>query len=389
MHLAKDAFFIFTSKEMVMVKVRDVIDVMESWAPSSLAESWDNVGLITGDPDSNVSHVIVTLDVTEEVLDDAIKHQAPMVISHHPPIFKPLLTLSGRNASQRIIVQAVKHDIPLFTAHTNLDQAPEGVSVTLAHKLGLHSVSFLETTSGAVKFVTFVPPDHTDRVREAACAAGAGIIGEYSFCSHTVHGTGTYMPSDKAAPYEGSAGELSRCGEDRIEMIVPSPFVNRVIQAARAANPYEEMAYDIIPLSNTVGAFGYGAVGELDAPTIGDAFIERLSFVLQTTPYHVSEGRNISVQRIAVFGGSGKDFIARALSARADVFVTGEIGYHDYLSYGREIMLVDATHRATELPVLETIQKKLSLSGIGRKISVSVVVGRDTTVAPWYERMLS
>lgn len=389
MHLAKDAFFIFTAKEMVMVKVRDVIDVMESWAPSSLAESWDNVGLITGDTDSNVSHVIVTLDVTEKVLDEAAKHQAPMVISHHPPIFKPLLTLSGNKAAQHIIVQAVKRDIPLFAAHTNLDQAPEGVSVTLAHTLGLRSVSFLETTSGAVKFVAFVPPDYTDRVREAAGAAGAGIIGEYSFCSYTAQGTGTYMPSDKAAPYEGSAGKLSRCSEDRIEMIVPSPFVSRVIEAARAAHPYEEMAYDIFPLSNTAGAFGYGAVGELEAPMTGDAFIEHLSFVLQTTPYHVSEGRNISVQRIAVLGGSGKDFIERALSVRADVFVTGEIGYHEYLSYGREIMLVDATHRATELPVLETIRKKLSSSGIGSEISVSIVIGRDTTVAPWYERLLS
>jgi len=370
-----------------MIKVRDVMDVMESWAPSSLAESWDNIGLMTGDPDSDVSHVFVTLDVTEYVLDAAIEHQAPMVISHHPPIFKPLQTLTGRNASQYIIVQAVKHDIPLFTAHTNLDQAPEGVSATLADTLGLRSVSFLETTAGAVKFVTFVPPDHTDKVREAAGAAGAGIIGEYSFCSYTVHGTGTYMPSEKADPYEGSAGKLSRCGEDRIEMIVPSPFIKRVVEAARAAHPYEEMAYDIIPLSNTANVFGYGAIGELEAPMTREAFIDRVSAALRIRPCHVSEGKMKQVQRIAVLGGSGKDFIGRALSAHADVFVTGEIGYHDFLSYGREIMLVDATHRATELPVLETIRKRLSQSDIGKEISISVVLGKDVSIATGYESM--
>ena len=256
-----------------MIKVRDVIEVMECWAPSSLAESWDNTGLITGDPESEVKHIIVTLDVTDKTLAIAGELQASMVISHHPPIFKPLYNLSDNNTTVRLINHAVKNNIVLFAAHTNLDQAYGGVSWAMADLLDLQSVTFLTPgTAQLVKFITYVPHDYTEKLLEATGSARAGIIGEYSFCSFCSQGTGTYKPSGTAIPYEGTAGKLSSVPEDRIEMIAPQPYISQIIAAARSVHPYEEMAYDIIPLSNRQQYFGYGVVGDLKIPLIHTEF---------------------------------------------------------------------------------------------------------------------
>ncbi|MFC1509086.1 Nif3-like dinuclear metal center hexameric protein [Candidatus Omnitrophota bacterium] len=361
-----------------MAKVRDVTDIMETWAPPSLAETWDNSGLITGDPDRDVSHVFVTLDVTREVIDLAVQHGASMVISHHPPIFKPLYSLTGRSPTTDIITHAIKNDIALYAAHTNLDQAPGGVSWALAQKLDLHSIEPLTAgTAGAVKFVTFVPPEHTDNVREAAASAGAGVIGEYRSCSFTTPGKGTYIPSEHAQPLEGISGELTRYDEDRIEMIVPEPLISRVIDAARKKHPYEEMAYDIIPLSHNRSVFGYGAVGELNVPTVIDALLDDVLYKLNIASLRISGAKKETVQRIAVMGGSGSALIGKAIGAKADVFITGEIGYHDFITYDGDIVLVDATHRATELPILERIVERLTGSVIGGTIPVSIAEGKN------------
>jgi dinuclear metal center YbgI/SA1388 family protein len=368
-----------------MVKIRDVMEVMESWAPSSLAESWDNTGLIIGNPDNDVSHIIVTLDVTADTVTAAGSSQASMIISHHPPIFKPLYNLSGKNASTHIIAQAIKHDIALFAAHTNLDQVMDGVNCALAEKLGLQSVSFLSPgNAGYVKFVTFVPPDFTDKIREAAGSAGAGVIGKYTYCSFSSPGTGTYIPSETASPFEGHPGELSKSREDRIEMIVPSTIISRVIEAARKAHPYEEMAYDIIPLSGIQTPYGYGAVGELAEPMEPPAFIDSFARMLDCTTLRVSRARKEPIQHVAVMGGKGGDYISRAVAARADAYVTGDLGHHDFVLYGDAILLVDASHRLTELPVLEKIKGRLLSSGIGKHITVTIDYGEDITETKTY-----
>ncbi|MBN1291611.1 MAG: Nif3-like dinuclear metal center hexameric protein, partial [Candidatus Latescibacteria bacterium] len=330
-----------------MVKVRDVIEVMESWAPSSLAESWDNTGLITGNPNSEVNHVIVTLDVTDKTLTLAEEHQASMVISHHPPIFKPLYNLSDNNTTVRLIKRAVKHDIVLFTAHTNLDQAQGGVSWAMAELLGLHSVSFLtHGNSQLVKFITFIPHEYTEKLLEATGSAGSGVIGEYSFCSFTSQGTGRYKTSDKANPYKGVAGKLSTTPEDRVEMIVPQPYVSQVIAAARKVHPYEEMAYDIIPLSNRQNYFGYGVVGDLKKPLTHTEFQKKVAQVFFKETLTVSVWDDRLIKRVALMGGCGSKFIENAIEAGADAFVTGELGYHDFLTYSDTILLIDASHRA-------------------------------------------
>lgn len=344
-----------------MNTVRDVMEVMENWAPSSLAESWDNPGLLTGDPGDHVRAVLITLDVTEAAIEVAVDAGASLIISHHPPIFKPLMSLSGQSLSARVIRKAIRSGVSIFSAHTNLDQAPGGVSHAAAEALGLRVLSpLVPSVSGMVKFVTFCPPDCTDRIREAAGKAGAGRIGEYSLCSFTSRGTGTYIPSQSAQPFSGEPGRLSREEEDRIEMIAPAAFVERVVDAVRNVHPYEEMAYDIIPLSLSSSPFGYGVIGEYPAPMDGAAFINHVARSLGVETLTVSGDRCGTISRAAVLGGSGGRHIRDAVARGADAYVTGDLGYHDFLEADGAILLIDATHRATELPVLRAIERRLA-----------------------------
>ena len=360
-----------------MVMIREVMDIMEKWAPSSLAETWDNTGLLVGESASEISHIIIALDVTEKTLRSAEKNGPALVISHHPPIFKPLYNFTSRNLSAKLIKHALKHDIALFAAHTNLDQVSGGVSWSLAEILGLNSISFLSSgTAGLVKFITFVPPEYTDKILEAAGYAGAGVIGEYSFCSFTTAGTGTYKPSENADPFEGKPGELSRSPENRIEMIVPEPLISQVIEAIHNVHPYEEMAYDIIPLRGKHKAFGYGAVGEFETPMNQGDFLDHITRTLDIEALRTSSGMDKPVQKVAVMGGSGGKFIETAVDSCADAFVTGDLGYHDFMTYNDDILLVDASHKATELPVLEKIRERFMSSSISEHIAVSIDKGQ-------------
>jgi dinuclear metal center YbgI/SA1388 family protein len=344
-----------------MIKVGEVVEAMEKWAPQSLAETWDNSGLLTGNTEDNTQAVLIALDVTEDTIRTAQNIGASMIVSHHPPLFKPLLNLSGRSLSCRIVREAIKGNIALYASHTALDQVRNGVSHALAEKLGLLSVSFLTAGKAEmVKFVTFVPPEYTDRIRETAGAAGAGIVGEYRLCSFTAQGTGTYIPSSSAKPFMGMSGGISREAEDRIEMIVPSTEAVHVVEAVRKIHPYEEMAYDLIPLKNVDLSHGYGAVGDIPEPMNTDQFAAHVADLLGVRTLTVSPGKKEKIERVAVLGGSGGSFIANAIDSGADAFVTGDLGHHDFLDNSGLIMLVDASHRATEIPVLKKIMDYLA-----------------------------
>ncbi|MCD6308630.1 MAG: Nif3-like dinuclear metal center hexameric protein [Candidatus Latescibacteria bacterium] len=359
-----------------MTLVRDIIGLFESWAPPKLAESWDNVGLIYGSPDSPAASIIVALDATEETVGRALETNSSLVVTHHPPLFNPQKKFSGDSLSIRLARMLLKNDIALYTAHTNLDRVPDGVSGALADRLGLGSRSLLVPSGETmIKFVTFCPSDHTDSVREAAWRAGAGVIGEYRHCSFTSRGEGTYIPSVSASPYSGSAGVLSREDEDRIEMLVPSSSVQSVIEAAGRAHPYDEMAYDLIRLENEDATFGYGVAGELPEPMEPDAFVEFATSSLGIDSAIVSARPGKQVGRVAVLGGKGSFGIEPALSSGADAFVTGEIGYHEFVDYGDRILLVDAGHRSTELPVLEAMEQRILSSDAVSGVTVIVEKG--------------
>lgn len=371
-----------------MTKVCDVLDIMERWAPSQLAEPWDNTGLITGNPHDTVDTVVVALDVLEETVSFARENRASLIISHHPPLFRPLKKLTGDDLSSRVLRYAVKENISLYASHTNLDQAPGGVSHALAERLGLScSTPLSKSRCDRYKFVTFVPPDYTDKVRDAAGAAGAGVIGEYRLCSFSSRGLGTYIPSGTASPYEGEADKLSRSAEDRLEMVVPVPFAARVVEEVGKAHPYEEMAYDLIPLVQDDPSYGYGALGDLADPLDLPEFLHRVAESLGVETLHVSRKDSVPIRRVAVMGGSGKDYIASAVSAEAHAFVTGGLGHHDFLDNRYiNLVLIDATHRATEIPVLDAIKKKLETSSLAGSLEILIDPGSDRPAAyEWKE----
>lgn len=355
-----------------MITVRDIVEVMEKWAPLSLAETWDNPGLLIGDLQDPVSSLLITLDVTERTIDTAVSMGASLIISHHPPLFHPLSHLTGSHPSVRVVRKAIQENIAIYSSHTNLDQAPGGVSHAAAERLGLRNVTVLSPGgSGMVKFVTFAPPEFTDRIRDAAGAVGAGVIGAYTRCSFTVQGVGTYIPSQFTHQFSGEFDKLSRVGEDRIEMIVPSPLVSQVVAAARAAHPYEEMAYDLIPLANSGSPYGYGVIGDMAEPMECETFIRFTAGSLKTEGVTVSGNFGRPIRRVAIMGGSGGKFIEKAISAGADAFVTGDLNHHDHLDASGAILLVDASHRATELPVLWNIEREVK-SGISKDIAVHI-----------------
>ncbi|MFC1552116.1 Nif3-like dinuclear metal center hexameric protein [Candidatus Latescibacterota bacterium] len=367
-----------------MANVCDVIEIMERWAPSGLAEDWDNVGLMTGSPDDEVRSVVIALDVTGETIALAIKHGATLIVSHHPPLFRPLKTLAGNDRASEVIRMAVTENIALYASHTNLDQAPDGVSHALAGKLGLSDIRPLAQGNGElIKFVTFCPPDYTDKIRSAAGQAGAGVIGKYTHCSFTSPGTGTYIPSEDASPYKGTHGELSHEDEDRIEMVVPAVFVPEVIAQVKAVHPFEEMAYDIIPVTAKEPSFGYGAAGNLNAPMTLTDFIGHVCRSLDIETVTYSSGAKKEISRVAVMGGSGADNISSAVRDCADAYITGEIGHHDYMEYYDTIALVDATHRATELPVLAKIKAHLESSAA--LDGISCIIDSGTAVNQTYK----
>jgi dinuclear metal center YbgI/SA1388 family protein len=360
-----------------MIKVCEVIESIERWAPRSLAETWDNSGLLTGDPEDCTNAILIALDVTEDVIHTARNCHASMIISHHPPIFKPLFSLSGQSLPCRIVREAIRSNIALYSSHTPLDQVQNGVSHSLAEKLGLLSITFLtEGKSDMVKLVTFSPPDYTDRIREAAGSAGAGIIGKYSLCSFSTRGTGTYIPSFSANPHSGTPGKLSRVSEDRIEMIVSSTNVDQVVKAIRNAHPYEEMAYDLIPLINKDLSHGYGAIGDLPEPMESDRFAFNVANALSVDSLALSKGHKNMISRVAVMGGSGGAYISKAIDSGADAFVTGDLGHHDFLDYSGQIMLIDASHYATEFPVLKKIQEYLFVE-LGEKAELFIDSGKS------------
>jgi dinuclear metal center YbgI/SA1388 family protein len=320
--------------------------------------------------------VIVTLDVSEETVEKAAVN-CSLIIAHHPLVFKPLKSLSGTDVVSRIVRLAVKHDVPVFAAHTNLDRAPGGVGDALADTLGLTVLSKLEAPhSTFFKFVTFAPADAVDGIRRAAGKAGAGTIGNYSMCSFETSGTGTFIPSADANPYSGEPGVLSRETEVRLEMIVPAHLADTVVAASRSAHPYEEMAYDLIPLENADHTFGYGAVGNLDKSMSPDSFARHVAECLGVGAVTISGTVPDSIRRVAVMGGKGRDFIGRAASMGADAYVTGELGHHDYIECPEGMMLVDATHCATERPVLEAIRSRLAASEPGESLVYYIEDGR-------------
>ena len=340
------------------VKCRLILDAMEQLAPHTLAASWDAIGLQIGSPEQAVDCILVALDVSEATVAEAIAEKANLIISHHPAIFKPLNAIRTDSVQGLRLQTLLKHDIALFSAHTNLDIADGGVNDILARRLKLEGARILRASSWErlVKLAVFIPDTHVEAVRQAVSKAGAGHIGNYSHCTFQAAGTGTFLPLAGTAPYLGEQGKLEYVSEYRLETIMPEPIVKQVVAAMLAAHPYEEVAYDLYPLHNQGTGFGLGRIGELAEAASLRKLAAEVRDLLGAGYVRFAGDPQKNIVRVAVCGGSGSDLIDDAVQAGADVLITGDIKYHEAqqaLSAG--LGLIDAGHFFTEKPVVDAL----------------------------------
>jgi len=344
-------------------KCGTIIEIMEKIAPSYLAQTWDNVGLQIGSLDNSVNTIMVTLDITDSVIDEAITKKVDLIISHHPLIFKPVKNITTHNPIGKNIHRMIKHDISIYCSHTNLDSAHRGTNEVLAQVIGLEDIKpFIKTDKELYyKLVVFVPENHLEKVRDSICEAGAGHIGNYSCCTFNSKGTGTFKPLHGTTSYIGTIGELEKVSEYRLETIVSNENLTTVINKMLAVHPYEEVAYDIIPLSNDYNEYGLARVGHLPSPMQLYLLCEELKLKLGLEHIKVVGNINKEIYRIGVCAGSGAEFIDAAFKAGCDCFITGDVKYHD-AQYALQLGLavIDAGHFETEQLLCDAVVEQLN-----------------------------
>jgi dinuclear metal center YbgI/SA1388 family protein len=336
-----------------MITVNNIVSELEKLAPLCYQESYDNAGLIVGNPESEASAALLCFDITEDIIDEAIKTKANLVISHHPVIFGGLKKINGKNSTERIVIKAIQNNIALYASHTNLDSVCGGINTVLAEKLGLSDIKILSQTEKRLfKIITFVPNAHSEKVRQAMFDAGAGHIGNYDSCSYNIEGTGTFRGGENTCPFIGEKGLLHNEHEIRIETIAEKERLNKIISALNQNHPYEEPVYDIYQLENKFPNAGAGAVGVLPEYMDTLEFMARIKKVL---PVKIIRHNKLfkKVKTVAVCGGSGSGYINDALTAGADIFVTGDCKYHQFLDCQNEIILADIGHFESEYFAIE------------------------------------
>ena len=340
---------------------KDIIYYLESWAPKETAWERDNVGLQVGSENRRLKNILVSLDLTTKVVDEAINRNCNLIITHHPLLFNPLHKIDTENdQTSKMIEQLVKNKITLYSTHTNLDMAKGGVSFQLANKLKLQNLTFLKNSAGnQVKLIVFVPASHINPVADAIHNQGGGIIGEYSHCSFRTTGTGTFRGSISSNPTTGKKGKFEKVEEIKLEVIIDSFRLSKVISAMKYAHPYEEVAYDLYPLKNENVNYGMGVVGELSKPMTANVFIKYISTSLKIKNLRYNNGKKQRIKKVAVCGGSGRDLIPDALKNQADAYVTADIKYHDFQDAEGKLLLIDAGHYETEIFCVDEIQKRL------------------------------
>lgn len=331
------------------MQLKEITRALNEIAPLALQESYDNAGLITGDTEMTISGALLCLDSTEQVIDDAIAKGVNLVIAHHPIVFGGLKSLTGKNYIERTVIKAIKNDIAIYAAHTNLDNVKHGVNARIADRLALKNRSILQPAAATLrKLAVFVPNEHVGKVQDALFSAGAGSIGDYTECSFNLEGTGTFKAGGEADPFVGEKGKRHFENETRIEVEFDSWKQSQVVAAMIGAHPYEEVAYDIYELKNSNPEIGAGMVGDLDKPMTNDDFLNFLkekmhvSVVRHTTPV------KDKIERVALCGGAGSFLLSKSKAAGADVFITGDFKYHQFFDADNQIMIADIGHYESE-----------------------------------------
>ena len=331
------------------MNISSVIEYLEEIAPPALQESYDNAGLIAGSRDWECTGILVSLDATLEVIEEAKNQNCNLVVSHHPIVFSGLKKITGRNYVEKAVTYAIKNDIALYAIHTNLDNVQHGVNAAIADKFGLVNRSILLPKTGTLKkLFTFVPSSHAEQVRSAIFAAGAGAIGNYTECSFNSEGKGTFKANDTANPFVGAIGERHQEDEIKVEVIFPAYNESAVVAALRNTHPYEEVAYDVVFLANNHPGIGSGIIGELPEPKPEKDFLKQIKdvFMVPAIKHTALTGRE--VKRVALCGGAGSFLISNALSAKADFYITSDIKYHEFFDANNRVVLTDVGHYESE-----------------------------------------
>lgn len=331
------------------MKIKEIVSALERFAPLPLQDGFDNAGLQIGLTEAEATGALLCLDVTEAVVDEAVALGCNLIVSHHPLLFRACKSVTGKDYVERCILKAIKNDIAVYSAHTNLDNAPGGVNYKMAEKIGLRRVRVLEPKEECLlKLVTFVPHAYAGKVRKALFDAGCGCIGKYDSCSYNVEGEGTFRAQEGAVPFCGQVGELHCEPEQRIETILPAFRKAAAVKALLEAHPYEEPAFDLYPLKNTWAQAGAGVIGELEEPETELDFLRRVKKTFEAECLRHTRLRGRLIRTVALCGGAGAFLLPRAVGAGADAFLTGEVRYHDYFYHENDILVAEAGHYESE-----------------------------------------
>lgn len=343
-----------------MTTVGSVIDILETIAPPALQESYDNAGLITGQPSTNCTGILCCLDATEAVLNEALEKNCNMVIAHHPIVFSGLKKINGKNYVERVIIKAIKNDIAIYAIHTNLDNIITGVNKEIADRLGLINQQILAPKENQLeKLFFFVPEEDAEKVKQALFDVGGGLIGNYSECSFSTTGTGTFLPNENANPHTGKKGQRHEASEQKVEILYPTYLRHKILSTLRANHPYEEVAYEVISINNHHQEIGSGVVGELPEPMALTDFLEltKRAFHLKTLKHTAL--LNKEVRKVSVCGGAGAFLIKNAINSKSDIYISSDIKYHEFFDADGQIVIIDMGHYESEQFTVDLLQRRL------------------------------
>jgi dinuclear metal center YbgI/SA1388 family protein len=342
------------------MKLSEIASYLEEIAPLRLQENYDNSGLLIGNPQSEIGKALITLDVTNEIIEESISHNCNLIIAHHPIIFKGLKKLRGDNLVEQVVIKAIKNDIAIYAIHTNLDNIPNGVNSILADKLGVKNTRVLSPSGSKLnKLVCFCPEQHAGTVRAAMFEAGAGHIGNYDNCSFNAKGEGSFRALEGSKPFVGEKGKTHFENEIKIETVVPDFKLRQVVGAMKHTHPYEEVAYDVFQLENKSLLTGAGLIGELDKEIEIIDFLQNVKTTLKADFIRHNNLIGKKIKKIALCGGSGSFLIDAAANQNADVFITGDIKYHEFFEHQGKMTIADAGHFETEQFTKELIHSFL------------------------------
>jgi dinuclear metal center YbgI/SA1388 family protein len=342
------------------MKIKDITSYLESIAPIAFKEDYDNCGLLVGNAAEDLKGILITLDCTEEVIEEALTHQCNLIISHHPVIFKPLRKITGEGHIEKTILKAIINKVAIYAIHTNLDNILHGVNFKIAEKLGLQRLEVLQPKANVLKkLITFVPPGKKEDVLNALHGAGAGRIGNYSECSYSMEGTGTFKPEFGSFPAIGKQGIKEHVKEERIEVVYYHYLEIKIMEALKGAHPYETPAYDLISLHNADMDTGSGIIGELPESMEEPIFLKFLKHTMNISLIRCTAFTGKKVQKIALCGGSGSFLLPQAKKAKADVFISSDFKYHEFFDAEKEILIADINHYEGEVYTKELIYEFL------------------------------